>query len=198
MNRRRIVLGLALAAVLSIATVCCIQHGEEAERASAAHGTASSGDEVAAQPSGAAPALAELARASDAGMPDASDASNASKSSAREPKAAPQGNAVARAMRATDAHDRTLLADIERQTKKPPPKAVHALLALRKEGKSRAELERFIAAQLAGDVVVRMLTMRWLDGRETPAIKERAPILRSAPELDGPRQLQPITNETAP
>lgn len=188
MNTRRLVLAFAVAAVLSVATVCCIQHGEEAERASAAHGTASAGDDVVAQPSGAAPALAQLARVSDAGARDAS-------ASAPEKK---QDNAVARAMRATDAHDRTLLADIERQTKKAPPKAVHALLALRKAGKSRAELERFIVAELAGDVVVRMLAMRWLDGRETPAMKEPAPLLRSADELDGPRQLQPIKSETAP
>jgi hypothetical protein len=188
MNRKRVAIAIAGAAALSVVSVCCIRHGEEAERV---HGAATAGDSVAQATPDTSPIMAEaLTSARDAAVRDPA----ARDAAAHEP-AAPKNedNAVARAMRATDAHDRALLADLERQTKKAPPPAVHTLLGLRRQGASRAELERFIAEQLARDLVVRMLATRWLNAHTAPhggaQPASPKPILRST---DGPRQLKPI------
>jgi hypothetical protein len=76
--------------------------------------------------------------------------------------AAPPDNPIARALHATDAHDRELLADIERSTHADPPPAVRELLALRHRGANRAELDRFIADHLHENLNVRIAAQRWV------------------------------------
>jgi hypothetical protein len=93
---------------------------------------------------------------------------------ANTPAAAPSGaamtatqrdagtSAVARVLRATDAHDRDLLAAIERQTKASPPKAIYDLIELRRSGATRDELQRFMDRELAGRLPLRVAAGRWL------------------------------------
>ena len=69
---------------------------------------------------------------------------------------------ITQALRATDEHDRALLAAIERQTKASPSKAVYALIALRRRGAGREALEQFIARELWDQLLVRIAAQRWL------------------------------------
>ncbi len=85
--------------------------------------------------------------------------------SAAEPTATQRDagtSAVAHALRATDAHDRDLLAAVERQTKASPPNAVYDLIELRRSGASRDELQAFIDRELAGRLPIRVAAGRWL------------------------------------
>jgi hypothetical protein len=71
-------------------------------------------------------------------------------------------SAVTHVLRATDAHDRDLLAAVERLTKASPPKAVYELIALRRSGATRDELQRFIDRELSGRLPIRVAASRWL------------------------------------
>jgi hypothetical protein len=107
---------------------------------------------------------------------------------------------IGRLLEITDAHDRTLLADIERKSNVAPDETVYQLLALRRAGKPRAALERFIQDDLQGGVAVKMIAMRWLreiHGEPSPA-PSGEPLLRGPGEPDPqPRTVKPLT-KTSP
>lgn len=80
--------------------------------------------------------------------------------SAGAPPAGP-GARIASAVQTSDPRDLELLASVERELKRDPPREVHAIVAARKRGASRAELASMIAA--LPDLGLRALTFRWLD-----------------------------------
>ncbi len=69
---------------------------------------------------------------------------------------------VARYLQNSNQHDRQLLASIERETQKAPSPEVMELLAQRRAGASREQLERFIDSELGSDLRVRVAAKRWL------------------------------------
>lgn len=94
---------------------------------------------------------------------------------------------VARFMRNSDQHDRQLLANVERETQKSPSPEVMELLAQRRAGASREQLERFIDTELGSDLRVRLAAKRWL----RDSMGDLAPKPSPRPgETDGPRQVQ--------
>jgi hypothetical protein len=117
-----------------------------------------------------------------------------------EPVREQGGTSVGRLMEVTDTHDRTLLADIERKAGQAPDKSVYQLLELRRAGKPRAELERFIESELQGGIAVRMSAMKWLraiHGDPEPA-PSNDPLLRGPGDPDPqPRTVKPLT-KTSP
>jgi hypothetical protein len=114
---------------------------------------------------------------------------------AAPPRAEPDAaiSDVAQALRATDAHDRALLADIERRTRSSPPASAHELIAMRRRGASREELERFIEAELSGQLWIRVAAQRWLRAvQPRPGLQ---PAQREPPEFGrggGPKLVKPI------
>jgi hypothetical protein len=103
---------------------------------------------------------------------------------------------LGRLMQVTDKHDRAMLADIERKAKQRPSNSVYRLLELRRAGKSRADLERFIQTELDGGITVRLTAMKWLraiNGEPEPA-PSTDPLLRQPGEPDAqPRTVKPLT-----
>ena len=100
---------------------------------------------------------------------------------------------VAQVLRATDVHDRALLAGIERQTKASPPDTVHQLLELRRNGATRDQLQAFIDRELSGRLPIRVAANRWLRAvLPRPGLDPE----RAAPPRmgggGGPKLLQPI------
>ena len=100
---------------------------------------------------------------------------------------------VAQVLRATDVHDRALLAGIERQTKASPPSTVHQLIELRRRGATRDELQAFIDRELSGRLPIRVAANRWLRAvLPRPGLDPE----RAAPPRmgggGGPKLLQPI------
>jgi hypothetical protein len=73
----------------------------------------------------------------------------------------PSGASIVQAVKASDPRDLELLASIERELKRDPPPEVHALVAARKRGASRAELAS--AIQRLPELELRVLAERWLD-----------------------------------
>jgi hypothetical protein len=133
--------------------------------------------------------------------PIAAEPAPARSAAATEPAPAaepsdPGGTTIGRLMEVTDANDRTLLADIERKAGQPPDKTVYQLLELRRAGKPRAELERFIQSELQGGIAVRMSAMKWLrkvHGEPEPA-PSNEPLLRGPGDPDPqPRTVKPLT-----
>lgn len=115
---------------------------------------------------------------------------------------------LGRLMQVTDKHDRAMLADIERTAKQTPSNSVYRLLEMRRSGKSRAQLERFIQGELEGGVAVRLVAMKWLRAihgesereseRESEPAPSRDPLLRQPGEPDAqPRTVKPLT-KTSP
>jgi hypothetical protein len=132
----------------------------------------------------AAPAV--VVRARDAGV--------GASAALRAADSAPQPGSVASLARRGDDADRALLAELERLTRGEPPPAVHALIAARRAGATRADLERMIAAQLARPIALRLAAMRWLNaiapGPAAPPASGAVP--PPFGEGGGPRRLQPI------
>jgi hypothetical protein len=71
-----------------------------------------------------------------------------------------------------------MLSRIERELKRDPPAAVHALIRLREGGASRSELIAEAEKRLPRDVALRVLVRRW--------IEEVAPDGSAAPKNLGP------------
>jgi hypothetical protein len=109
----------------------------------------------AAHPAGAAPVTATSPSPTDGGALVASPGSDPSRRAA--------ANAVSRMLRVTDDADRALLSEIERRTRSAPPPAVHELIALRRSGAPRVELERLIGTRLGGAIALRLAALRWLN-----------------------------------
>ena len=181
-----LLIGFVVSAALAVAAVRCTSRDDTPTAASNAE--PSQGAEEAEPPApvaanepahkaGAEPAAHEPAEERDAGV-----------------------TSIGRLMQVTDAHDRTLLADIERKSNVAPDKTVYELLALRRADRPRAELERFIQDDLQGGIAVKMIAMRWL--RATHGEPEQAPsgepLLRRPGEPDPqPRTVKPLT-KTSP
>jgi hypothetical protein len=62
-----------------------------------------------------------------------------------------------------DPRDLALLSRIERELKRDPPPAVHALIRMREAGASRSQLLAEADKQLGTDVALRVLVRRWID-----------------------------------
>src|SRR5688500_16449402 len=126
-NALSLIVGLLFAAALAVIAVrCTSRSNSDAPGADATQGEEPAST-AAAPPPTTAPEVAptpapQASAARDAGAP----------------------TSIGRLMRATDTHDRDLLATIERKTHAAPPATARELLELRRAGKSRAELERFI------------------------------------------------------
>jgi hypothetical protein len=174
-----LIAGLAFAALLAVAGVrCSSPSAHDAAPQTATSASQTQGDE----------AEARAARAPERGTPAADES----------PGDAGAATTIGRLMRATDVHDRSLLADIERKTKRAPPASAFALLELRRAGKPRAELERFIQTELEGGVSVRLAAMQWLraiHGEAEPS--DDTELLREpgAPDPQ-PRTVKPPTKTT--
>jgi hypothetical protein len=156
---------------------------------------------------GSPPAVVNIEQAQGGQAPAAGPAEVAAERSAtleRVQEAGGAGGAVSdagtttlgRLMQVTDKHDRAMLADIERKAKQPPSNSVYRLLELRRAGKSRAALERFIQTELEGGITVRLMAMKWLraiSGEPEPA-PSTEPLLRQLGEPGAqPRTVKPLT-----
>ena len=113
---------------------------------------------------------------------------------------APQ-SATARALRAGDEADRNLLADIERQTRTNPPDAIRELLALRRSGATREQLDQFIGQRMTGtSLAVQIAARRWVRAVfEEPGAAPSSP-QPVAPALGaggGQKRVQPVTPATS-
>ena len=111
--------------------------------------------------------------------------------------AGPLASPVVRMMRVTDEADRALLAEGERLNQVAGGRAAGAvgeLLALRRSGAGRDELERFIAARLAAPVALRLAVGRWLNAVEPPlgTTATSEPMPASFGRGRGPRRVQAI------
>ncbi len=188
---KRIPIGIALAgaAVLAVLGTWCATYSDPASNPPSTLGpsenAATTGSEHAMHAIAAPPPATEDAGARVVAGPNA-DAGTA-----------PPENSVARMMRATDAHDRVLLSDIERQTKRAPSAAVHELLALRRAGKSREELQQHIEHAFQGQALERMLATRWLRAISGDAAPKPVPFkLHTSDEQTGPRRVQKLVPKT--
>jgi len=136
------------------------------------------------------PAPSELAEPSE---PEAEDVKAAAEpqtpDEAEDEAGDAQLNPVAQFMRHSDEHDRNLLASVERETKKSPSPEVMELLALRRAGATRTELERFIDTELAADVRVRLAAKRWLRASMGGPAPEPSPLPGAG---GGTRQVKPL------
>lgn len=181
-----LLIGLSVSAALAVTAVRCTSR--EHTPPAALNAEASQGADEAEPP--APVAATEPARSAEA------------EPAADEPAEARDAGAtsIGRLMEISDAHDRTLLADIERKSHMAPDKTVYRLLALRRAGKPRVELERFIQNELQGGVAVKIIAMRWLrstHGEPEPA-PSGEPLLRGPGEPDPqPRTVKPLT-KTSP
>lgn len=79
-----------------------------------------------------------------------------------------------------DPRDLALLSRIERELKRDPPPAVHALIRMRESGASRAQLLAEADKQLGSDLALHVLVRRWID--------EAAPGAAAPPKTLGPTQ----------
>lgn len=109
-------------------------------------------------------------------------------------------NTVVRMMRATDDADRQLLSELEQQTHAAPPAAVTELLALRRGGATREELQRFISERLASPLPVRIAAMHWLNAVSDNGAASNSQPAAPAPfgQGGGPRRVQPIDDADRP
>jgi len=182
-NALSLLIGLSLAAALALLAVRCTSRSD--------HGTPS------------VPAVASThgeERPSAAPPPAATQAPAPAVADHAEPAATPDAGAptnIGRLMRATDAHDRDLLATIERKTHAAPPSTVRELLELRRAGKSRAELERFIDGKLGGGIAVRSAAMQWLRAIHGEPEPTRDIGILSRPNTTDPAQrtVKPLTKK---
>jgi hypothetical protein len=90
-----------------------------------------------------------------------------------------------------------LLSRIERELKRDPPPAVHALIRLRESGASRYQLLAEADQHFGSDVALRVIVRRWID--------EAAPGASTPPKTLGPTQgggqaplIKPIAPAKAP
>lgn len=116
---------------------------------------------------------------------------------AAEPRDAGAATTIGRLMRATDEHDRSMLAEIERTTHRAPSASALELLELRRAGKPRAQLEAFIQTKLEGGIPARLAAMKWLratHGEPEPA--DNNTVLRApGTPAEQPRIVKPLTKK---
>lgn len=175
-----IFLGFLVSAALAVTTMRCTSRDPAQPVATSPAPTQGSEGAVntASPPAQAEPAPARTAAAPTSTTPDAGT------------------NTIGRLMKVTDAHDRSLLSRIERKAQREPDATVYQLLELRRAGKPRAELERFIQTELKGGLAVRVIAMRWLRSihGEPESEADGKPLLRGPDEPDPqPRTVKPLT-----
>jgi len=175
-----LIAGILFSALLAVVAVRCSSRSEGDATPNLAAAPQTQGDEAEARAVGATKrggaAVQQEQAPRDAGAP----------------------TTIGRLMRATDEHDRSLLADIERKAKQAPPASAFKLLELRRAGKPRAELERFIHTELEGGAPVRLAAMQWLRAiYGEPEPKADIDIVREpgAPS-PLPRTVKPLTKST--
>jgi len=167
--RSRVWLALALGGAL-LAAALCLRCAKPEEPASAAPGATFAPTARANATEGAEEPSENAARTPSKHAPAAAgDAEQRPAPEGPQGEAAPPANTVARVMRLTDAHDRDLLAAIERKTGAAPPPAISDLIALRRRGASFDELDAFIRDALAGALVAQLEAKRWLRALRDPS-----------------------------
>jgi hypothetical protein len=141
-----------------------------------------------------APTVTAGAESPAARSPGATTSPRATTSSPTTPAA---DNAVARMMRSTDAADRTLLADIERETHAEPSQEIRALMSLQRQGADRTTLERFIEEKLASKLAVRVAVERWLRAKlaHGPGAPTSAVLPDTLGSGGGMRRVSPVVGE---
>lgn len=175
-----IFIGLIVSAALAVVAVRC--SSRDAMPPSALNAEQTQGSEAEAAPIADQPPAAQVAE---------------EQAAQKQQNAAPDAGStsVGKLMQVTDAHDRTLLADIERKAEQTPDKSVYQLLELRRAGKPRAELERFIQNDLKGGVAVKLSAMKWLRAiHGEPDPEPPSELLRGPGEPDPQdRVVKPLT-----
>jgi len=173
-----LIIGLLFSALLAVVAVRC--SSARYQTPSEATSAASQGDE--SKP----PTSTTAATAPPSSAP-----------AAQEPPVADSPTTIGRLMHATDEHDRSMLAEIERTTQQAPSASVLELLELRRAGKSRAELERFIQSKLEGGIPARLAAMKWLratHGEPEPADDNEVMHAPGGPD-ELPRTVKPLTKK---
>lgn len=179
----QLLFGALLAGLFAVAAVRCSRSHDDPPAAASAGQTQGAEASHAASAPPASPA--PPARAAPGDPP-----------AAAAPVDAGAPTTIGRLMRATDEHDRSLLAEIERATKQAPAQSALDLLELRRSGATRAELETFIQTKLQGAIPVRLAAMKWLraiHGEPEPADDNR--VLSAPGEPQGPRTVKPLTKK---
>lgn len=168
------VLGIAVAG--SLFGLCCVRDGRggpEANSAAEVSPQAGAGESrsLEAMP----PAVDEAERIAPEDLKAAAEPGPLENEDAENDKGAAL-NPVAHFMRNSDQHDRKLLSAVERETQKAPSPEVMELLAQRRAGASREQIERFIDNELGADLRVRVAAKRWLRESMGGAAPEASPL----------------------
>jgi hypothetical protein len=181
----------------------CAAHSEPSPR---------TGADAATTPDASPPAslVSAVPAASETASPAASAATHPSSSTPSTPStplATPTAPAPSSASSAAapiiaavangDPRDLALLSRIERELKRDPPAAVHALIRLRASGATHGQLLSELDRLIPRDLALRVLVRRWLDEVRpdgTPAPKSRGPAPRGTHE---PR-VKPIERVPSP
>jgi len=96
-----------------------------------------------------------------------------------------------------DPRDLALLSRIERELKRDPPAAVHALIRLRAAGATRSQLLSELERQIPQDLALKVLVRRWIDEvapGDTPKPKSLGP----APSGTHDPLIKPIERASSP
>lgn len=180
-NRGRIVVGTLSLALPVLLLWRCAARPEPPPAAASAVANAST--TPPAPPLAAAPAPTPQASAKptsgandDSALAPSSEAtptpSPVASLAAPSPAASSAAAGIIAAVAHRDPRDLALLSRIERELKRDPPPAVHALIRMRESGASRAQLLAEADQQLGSDVALRLLVRRWIDetgpGAATP------------------------------
>lgn len=139
-----------------------------------------------ASPVSAVPAASETASpAASAATPPASSTPLASVTAPAPSSASSAAAPIIAAVANRDPRDLALLSRIERELKRDPPAAVHALIRLRASGATHGQLLSEFDRLIPRDLALRVLVRRWLDEVTpggTPAPKSRGPAPRGTHE----------------
>jgi len=167
MRRRTLAIGAIVLAGAALLLFCCTGHGERTASAPLPASSAgpTSTDVPPAPPGavggGSSNAVALSApNASTSATVEPTPADSQNPAPSPSPSAGP-GAQIAHAVQASDPRDLELLASIERELKRDPPREIHALIAARHRGASRDEITRDIRA--LPELGLRVLAFRWLD-----------------------------------
>ena len=160
MRRRTLVIAVVLLGGATLVLFCC--GGSDRHASNATETPAPNAAPVAPSPASSAATLVPEPAPSASAAPAASGAASAVAGTEPAPSSGPPGGArIVDAVKSSDPRDPELLASIERELKRDPPPAVHALVAARKRGASRAELAS--AIRELPELELRVLAERWLD-----------------------------------
>jgi hypothetical protein len=193
-GRGRVVVSVLSLALPVLLLWRCAAHPEPSPKAPADTRPSESAPSLAA-PSLAAPSLAAPSSAATFQAPSAAPSAplTAPMPAASSSTAAPIIAAVAH----RDARDLALLSRIERELKRDPPAAVHALIRMREAGASRSQLIAESEKRLSGDVTLRVVVRRWID-EVTPDGSVSPKALGPAPSGTHAPLVKPIDRASSP